>query len=244
MEYFWDTSGTIDPGMGFSHYDGVHLSWLAAFAVTVILCSLWYRKMREKSRSIFKKTLALAMIIMESLKILLLLLTDRFSWGYLPFHLCGVNIFLIIIHAWKPSRLLDNFLYLVCIPGALAALLFPNWTDLPVANIYHIHSSTIHILLVLYPLMQAVNGKLDLQLKMIPKALGLLVLMAIPIYGLNLLLGTNFMFLMHADPGNPLALFEEMWGNHLYGFPVIIAAVVVVMYAPVVCRQKLKRERK
>lgn len=244
MEYFLDTSETIDSGMGFSHYDGVHLGWLAAFAVTVILCSLWYRKMSEKGRGILKKTLALAMIIMEGLKIGLLVLTDRFSWGYLPFHLCGINIFLIIAHAWKPSRLLDNFLYLVCIPGALAALLFPNWTALPVANIYHIHSSIIHILLVLYPLMQAVNGKLDLQMKMIPGVLGLLALMAIPIYGLNLLLGTNFMFLMRVDAGNPLALFEEMWGNHLYGFPVIIAAVVVVMYAPIVYRQKLKRTRK
>ena len=54
----------------------------------------------------------------------------------------------------------------------------------------------------------------------------------------NLLLDTNYMFLMYADPGNPLYLFEQMWGNHLYGFPVLITAVLVVMYTPIVLLQK------
>lgn len=238
MKYFWDTSETIAAGLGFTHFDGVHLTWLGLFVIAIVACTLWFGKMSQRGRDAFKRTLALSMVVMEALKILLLVLTDRFRWGYLPFHLCGINIFLIVAHAWKPTRLLDNFLYLICIPGALAALLFPNWTALPVTNIYHIHSSIVHILLVMYPAIQALNGKLDLDAKMVPKCLGLLVLMAIPIYGLNLLLGTNFMFLMRADAGNPLALFEQMWGSHLLGFPVIIAAVVVVMYLPVVARRK------
>lgn len=241
MQYFWDTGETIAPGLGFSHYDALHLSWLAIFVAVILVCCLWFKKMDDHGRSILKKTIALSMLIMEVLKILLQLFTGRFLWGYLPFHLCGINIFLIIVHAWKPSRMLDNFLYLVCIPGAMAALLFPTWTSLPLANVYHIHSNVVHILLVLYPLMQAVNGELDLKLRYIPRALGLLVLMAIPTYGLNLLLDTNFMFLMRADPGNPLGLFEKMWGSHLLGFPVIIAGVVIVMYLPVVFQNKLKR---
>lgn len=241
MEHFWDTAETVASGVGFSHYETVHLGWLAVFAVTIVVCGVWFGKMGRKGRDIFKKTIALALIIMEGLKILLLALTGRFLWDYLPLHLCGINIFLIVAHAWKRSRILDNFLYLVCIPGALAALLFPNWTALPLANIYHIHSSIVHILLVLYPLMQAVNGELQLDVKMMPKTLGLLVLMAIPIYGLNLLLDTNFMFLMYADSTNPLYWFGQNWGSHLLGFPVIIAAVVVVMYLPVVLSRKLKK---
>jgi len=241
MEYFLDSAETITPGLGFSHFDGVHLAWLGLFVISIVVCTVWFKKMNQRGRDVFKKTIALSLIIMEVLKISLLALTGRFRWGYLPFHLCGINIFLIVAHAWKPTRLLDNFLYLICIPGALAALLFPNWTALPVRNIYHIHSSIVHILLVMYPLVQALNGTLDLDVKMVPKCLGLLVLMAIPIYGLNLLWGTNFMFLMRADAGNPLVLFEQMWGSHLLGFPVIIAAVVVVMYLPIFVRNRKKK---
>ena len=58
--------------------------------------------------------------------------------------------------------------------------------------------------------------------------------MAIPIYIVNLLLDTNFMFLMSASAGNPLYLFQQLWGSHLLGFPVITAGVLVVMYGPIV----------
>ena len=47
---------------------------------------------------------------------------------------------------------------------------------------------------------------------------------------INLLFDTNFMFLMEVDEGNPLYYFEQAFGNHLIGFPVIIAGVILVMY--------------
>ena len=76
-----------------------------------------------------------------------------------------------------------------------------------------------------------------------PKCLGLLALMAIPIYGLDLLLDANFMFLMYADTGNPLYWFGENWGSHLLGFPPIIAGVMIVMYLPLELYRKLKKEK-
>lgn len=238
MTFFWDTAETIANGVGFSQFGSIHLLWLVVFAGICVMGCWAYRKMGDRGRRTLRIGVALSMPIMEAMKILLLAVTGRFLWGYLPLHLCGINIFLIVYHAWKPGQVLDNFLYLVCIPGALAALLFPNWTALPLNNIYHIHSFAVHILLVLYPLMQAVNGKLRLDIRAVPKVLGILVLMAIPIYGLNLLLDTNFMFLMWASEGNPLYWFDQNWGSHLLGFPVIIAAVVIVMYLPVVARRK------
>lgn len=243
MEYFLDTAETIAPGQGFSHFGPIHLGWLIVFLVTIVANYFWYHKMGEVGRSRWKKTIAVSLLTGEVLKIGLLLLTGRFLWTYLPLHLCGINIFLIVIHAWKPSRLLNNFLYTVCIPGAMAALLFPNWTTLPLANIYHFHSSIVHILLVMYPLIPALTGELHPSAKAIPRCLGLLVLMAIPIYGLNLLLDTNFMFLMYADPGNPLYWFGQNWGNHLLGFPVLITAVMIVMYVPMELWRKLHNRK-
>ena len=35
------------------------------------------------------------------------------------------------------------------------------------------------------------------------------------------------MFLMYAPEGNPLYWFQQTFGNHFIGFPVLIAAVVV-----------------
>jgi uncharacterized membrane protein YwaF len=95
----------------------------------------------------------------------------------------------------------------------------------------------------MYPIVLAAAGELTPTYKQLHKYLGLLVLMAIPIYIVNLLLDTNFMFLMSADPGNPLYIFEQLWGSHLLGFPVIIAGVLLVMYVPMELWRHFKNKR-
>lgn len=40
----------------------------------------------------------------------------------------------------------------------LAALLFPNWATLPFPNLMHLHSFTVHALLVAYPVMLLLAG--------------------------------------------------------------------------------------
>ena len=84
----------------------------------------------------------------------------------------------------------------------------------------------------MYPLVLAVNGVLKPSAKGIPKCLGLLVILAGVALVANLIFDTNFMFLMEADKGNPLYAFEQLFGNHLIGFPILISAVLVIMYVP------------
>lgn len=189
----------------------------------------------------WKLTVAGLLLLDECFKWIVLLVGKRVSWSYLPLHLCSMNLFFVVWHVWKPSRFLDNFLYTVCVPGAFAALLFPSWLSLPVSSAMHIHSFTTHILLVLYPLVLTVSGEMKPDWRMIPQCIGLLIALAVPIFGLNRLLGTNFMFLMYAEPGNPLYLFEQMWGNHLLGFPVMIAGVLMIMHLPIALYRKRKK---
>lgn len=232
MDNFFQTSDSIPDGIGFSHFDMLHITWLLVFLSILILSAAHYHKLDSLRRNRWKKTVAILLVADEIFKIAVLLATDQYEPGYLPLHLCSINIFVISLHAWKPSETLGNFLYTVCIPGTMAALLFPNWTKLPLLNAMHIHSFTVHILLALYPIVLVANGELKPRLSGVPKSLGLLMLMVIPVYFVNLLLDTNFMFLMFADKGNPLFWFGEHWGSHLWGFPVITAGVLLVMYGP------------
>lgn len=240
MQYFMDTTETIPEGVGFPHFGTVHLVWLAVFLILTVSCCLLYRRLSDKGRRVWRIVIAGLLVLDEIYKDVMLILGNRFLPDYLPLHLCSINIILIAIHAWKPSRLLSGYLYTVGIPGAMAALLFPSWTSLPLGNFMHWHSFTVHILLALYPLVLAVAGDLRPEVSKLPLYLGLLIAMAVPIYGVNLLLNTNFMFLMFADPGNPLYLFEQLWGSHLLGFPVIIVGVLIVMYVPLIIFRKMR----
>lgn len=242
MEYFWYTEEIIPDGLGFSHFDGFHLSWLAAGAIAILISCLVYRKLDAKKRSIFRKTIAVLLIADELFKLIPMFFMGTFMVKYLPFHLCSVNLFVIAWHAWKPNKTMDNFLYTVCIPGALAAMLFCTWTELPVRNYIVIHSFTVHILLILYPVVLTSAGEIKPELREVPKSLLLLMGLACVALVLNLLWDTNFMFLMRSDKGNPLEWFKNAWGDHRLGFPVLIAAVIVLMHAPIqICRKLKKR---
>lgn len=238
---FLQTIETIPEGRGFPLFGKLHLIWLLVFVLMAVGCSIWYRKLGQDSRRRWRRIVAALMIADELFKIIVLVIGHNYNFTYLPLHLCSINIFLILWHAIKPNRLLGNFLYTVCIPGAMAALLFPSWSSLPITSGMHIHSFTVHILLALYPIVLTAAGEIRPTLRQLPLCLGLLAVLAAFAYGVNVLLDTNFMFLMYAEEGNPLAWFGANWGSHLLGFPVIMAGVILVMYLPIVlCRRGKK----
>ena len=151
MQYFLDTTGTIPENVGFHHYDAVHITWLIAAVLFTTVMSVVYRRQDDDKRAKTRKALAVALVIDELWKMFWLTVGHRYELEYLPFHLCSINIFIIAYHCLRPNKTLDNFLYIVCIPGALAALLFPSWASLPPLNFMHLHSFTVHTLLVAYP---------------------------------------------------------------------------------------------
>lgn len=241
MNYFLDTVETIPAGVGFAHFGGLHLAWLGISALICVVCCLHYRTLSQKGRAIWRWVIAGLLIADELYKQICLVIGGNWLWDYLPLHLCSINIFLAVAYTIRPTKTLGNFLYTVCIPGALAALLFPSWSSLPLANFMHTHSFTVHMLLVLYPLALAVGGDIRPEAKQIPKCLALLVAIAAIIWFMNPLLDTNFFFLAYADEGNPLYIFQQLWGSHLLGFPVIIAGVLIVMHLPIILARKLRK---
>ena len=95
-----------------------------------------------------------------------------------------------------------------------------------------------------YPLLLVSTDQVSTDLRSAFQGVGLLVAMAIPVYGLNLLWDTNFMFLMRPDSGNPLELFEKLLGSHLWGFPILLPIVILIMYIPIFLLKKHKSRAK
>ncbi len=242
MQYFFDTVGTIPEGVGFSYFDGTHLFWLGLFALLTVASCFYYRGLGEKGRQVWRRVIALLIVADELYKQIGLIAFGNWTPSYLPLHLCSINIFLIAYHALRPNNTLGNFLYTVCIPGALAALLFPTWTELPMANFMHTHSFSVHILLALYPIVLTAGGDIRPEVRLIPRCLLLLLAMAIPVGLLNPLLDSNYFFLASVEKGNPLYIFQQIFGHHYVGFPILIAAVLLVMHGPIVIYKKLHKK--
>ena len=238
---FFKTKDSIPDNLGFSTFGITHIIWLVIGVLLCVGACFIYKRLSPRRQKIMLTVLGAYIFIQEMLKNVVVAAIGEFGWGYLPFHLCGINILLIAFDIIKPTKIVRGFLYYFCIPGAALALLFPNWTQMPVLNFFHLHSFTIHILLVMYPLMLVTSGQIKIDLKAALKSLILLVALAIPVYFLNLLWDTNFMFLMRPDSGNPLEMFEKLLGSHLWGFPILLPVVLCIMYLPVLITNKIKR---
>ena len=235
---FFATKETIPQGVGFETFGAVHIFWLLGGLLFFVVSCFFFRKLSGDMQKKVLRWLGIFIFLTEVVRDLILAGLGAFTWEYLPLHLCGINILLIAFDAVKPTKIVRSFLYYFAIPGAALALLFPNWTVLPFWNLFHINSFTIHILLVLYPLLLVTGGLVSTELKDACKSTALLIAMAIPIYFLNLLWDTNFMFLMQPDSGNPLEFFQQTLGSHLWGFPILLPVVVFIMYLPARLRRK------
>lgn len=233
MEHFLDTERTIGKGLGFDMFGGVHLAWLAVTVLVIFLSCLHYRRLTDTGKDRWKKTVALFLIADEIFKLVLLFVGGNFTKNYLPLHLCNINIMVIAFHAWKPNDKVGNFLYAICVPATAAALLFPGWEKLPVLNFMHLHSFTLHIMLAMYPIVLTVNGEIKPRLKTIPACLGMLLVLAAAVFCVNLVLDTNYFYLMEAPKGNPLYWFYQVWGNHRLGYPFLVGGALMIMYLPV-----------
>ncbi len=243
FSHFLYSSDSIPDGFGFSLFSPLHLFWLFLCAAVAVGCCILYKKLKPKGRRKMLWVMTALLVGDEIWKLVWLLSLGLFTHSYLPFHLCSINIFLILFFALKPNETVGNFLYVICIPTTTAALLFPTWTKLPFWNFMHLHSFSVHILLLVIPLMLTVGGDIKPSLRRLPASLLLLLAVALFAKGANMLWRTNFMFLESVDDGNPLKLFETLWGSHYYGYPILGGLMIAVMYTPILILQKLKKKK-
>ncbi len=231
MNPFLATKANIPEGYGHALFSIPHILTLIFSAVLIYIASRFYRNSDEKKRTVIKRTIAFLLIADELVKDVNAILTGQWEWSLLPLHLCSVNIFIILYESFSDSDTAKNYLYAVCIPGAISALIFPSWlTSLPYFGLMSLHSWSVHILLLMYPVLLLSGGfipdwhKFCRMRVIIPFALFLAF-----DYFFNYAFNTDFFFLREGGEGNPLSFFESVLPNYLY--IAFIVALLILMVA-------------
>ncbi len=233
--YFFTPEQEIPSDVGFSLYGPEHIPALVILAIlSAVIVTLGCR-MTKRSRGLLLKVLAALMVAMEVIKDLVLGNMGSFSVGYLPLHLCSLDMFICLYAAWHPdSDGAGQLVWALCLSGGMAALLFPDWTRFPVIHFQSIHSFVYHAMLVQFSLISVITGQIRPRVERLWKVLLFLVIAAVPIYGINVVLHTNYMFLLEPVSGTPLELCARLpgqWG-YLLGYLILAAAILVVLTLP------------
>ena len=241
LNYFFINSINIQEqglDIGFELYCPGHLLWLAAIAAAAGAAAYYYRKMNSGQRLKTKRFFAVALLLFEAIKDLVLVIMGISLKGYLPLHLCGLAIFNMLYDAFGKNRHISaQLLAYAFMPGAVSALLFCNWTEYPLFSFMCIHSFVFHGWILIYFVMLYAAGEIRTDYKGLWQTAEILVVIAIPIYILNNVIGENYLFLSEASEGSPLVFLWNVFGvrfgrpGYVISFAVLAVAVFHVLYA-------------
>ncbi|MBR5120985.1 MAG: TIGR02206 family membrane protein [Oscillospiraceae bacterium] len=200
-KYFWYSNKMLEKledtegiELGFEHFDETHIILLIIATAIIGACTYLFSKLGVHGRTVMLNVISVLMVADELVKHIGNLALDSWTVHYLPLHLCSVNIFICVAYTITKNKSLSKLLYCFGAPGAFLALLLPSWTNQPVLNFMHLHSYTIHILLLLFPILLVVDGYRP-TIKDVPKCFMCIVIYAIPLYFINKLLDTDFLFI-------------------------------------------------
>ena len=167
MEYFWRQQDDIPQGLGYQLFGTTHFISVILTLAGVFLLVRIFSKLENERQERWLKAIPLIMLSMELFKDGFLLSVNRFGLGYLPLHICSIGIFIFLLNEFLPWRkageILGEIAFIVIMPASFAALLFADWTIYyPVWNFMNLYSYIWHGLLILYPVLKAMKGKLFL----------------------------------------------------------------------------------
>ncbi|MFJ7735392.1 TIGR02206 family membrane protein [Lysinibacillus sp. NPDC097287] len=225
---------------GFRLFDWYHMSWLMLTAIVIFILYKIYSQVGLEKRRKIRVIWALVILMLECIKNLVLVGQDAFWYGSLPFHLCGLGIFIVLAHALLKGNSMDMLLYCLTMPGAFMSLLTPDWTDVSAFNYLHFHSFLFHLLLFAYPVTMLKAKELQLSIRKMWQPIVFLCVTVPFVYVLNVVWGTNFMFVNKAAEGTPLMLLEQYLGEQYYiiGFIGLVIIFWIILLLPIIICKK------
>ena len=222
-------------GDGFQLFGAVHLTALVlTVAATIGVCLLCRRLNRDRQWVLFR-LIVVTVLMLELVRQFSFPLVHGHYWlKHLPLHMCGLILFIEAIHMHKPNKFTGEIIYSLGLPGAIAAMLFPDWTLYPIFHFYPLQSFVIHALHIVLAVAMLTSGNLVPSAKNLWRPAVFLLLILPPLFALNRATGTNFFFLNAGSEGSPLEVLIDIFGNPGFILPYagILAVLWLFMYLP------------
>ena len=248
MDEFWQSAAAADPGLGWELFSPVHFIWLAICAALTTAAAFTYRMCGGKGRKIFRLVIAVLLLVNLVSDQIFLIVTEQWTLFNLPLHMCCFGSYVIMAHAFMPkdNKTLAGLVYALALPGAILAMLTPNWSNLPVVNFAAFQSWFFHIMMIMYAVMLLAGGYVP-SFVHIRKAIIPMLLVITALFVLNKLIDTDFLFMNGGKSVIWVSMLAQTLGiyGYLFIFPTIMALLWTAMFLPFDLHRlkKLKKTR-
>ncbi len=214
----------------FAAYDFEHYLLLTGF---LLFGYLFFRILSSYSRPVQQKILlglALLLSATQLLKVPMNMYLGIFDpQNDIPLHLCNFLPFILIwVYATGSRKVLGTVFFWIVL-GVSQANLTPS-VEFSLFHYDAIRYWMVHMGLVLLALYPAVIWKWDLKRNDLFRTVGWLNVAAAIIYGLNLILNSNYMYLMAKPPGTTFFSILPAWPTYILVLEVILVVWSVMVY--------------
>ncbi|MEL4106553.1 TIGR02206 family membrane protein [Oscillospiraceae bacterium WX1] len=209
----------------FKSFGAIHItSLLFPIVLIAIFIFLGLKAKTDRKRRLLRYILAVLIIVIRGTRYVMDVYYGVFEWtDLLSLHICHIDLVVLVICLVRPNKALFNFCFLVGIPFALSVALFPGRNHpapgIPRAVLFIMS----HMMLVAGALYLAIVERLKPSLGGLIRLAVLGNVCLIPVYLVNRIFGTNYLYLMEAPKGTvivPLA--------HVFGWPGYVAVLDAV----------------
>ncbi len=230
--YYFTYWNDLPADSGYPLFGAVHIAWLLGIAAAIAVCAVCFLRLGEVGRRRFLRALAVIALAMEAYREVVLIATGAWEFQNLPLHLCGMAIFFEALFAFLPCTFLGEMTCAACLPGAAAALLFPDWLRYPTLNYMNLHGFILHGILCLMPILVLISGQYRPRIRRAWMPLVFLAAAAAILYPINARKGSNFMFINYPSLGSPFAAVYAAHGYaaYLVVYVAVVAGVILAMY--------------
>ncbi|MCL2736655.1 MAG: TIGR02206 family membrane protein [Propionibacteriaceae bacterium] len=234
FDNFFTAPNAAPASLAFGQFTLAHLVTLAVLAVGVAALVWAYVKADTTRRRTMRLVVGISVLLLELvLRQGIFLALDMYTPDILPLHACAVVTFCVFIDSVKANSWTREFIYAVGTWGPLCAVIFPNWDQQPIFNLYTWQAFIIHALLFAYALMIIVSKEFRPSAKNLWKVVIIMAVFVTASIIVNTRLGTNFWFLNTGAPGSPLQPIQDLAGPaYLPVLAVLVAILWTIMYLP------------
>ena len=235
MDQFLRYESELAPGSGFALWSLPHILWLLILGLIAAVALLAARRCGGSGKRVIRRTFAVCALLMQVLPAIVIMWKGMYSRYTLPLHICSLASYAVCAHALfvEKSVILSELLFFPFLPGAICALLFPDWTMYPPYSFFSAAGFLVHGAIIIYILLCLDESIIAPSVRRWPIPIAFLVLYAGIMLPFDRAFGVNYGFLNIASPGSPLVWLADSFGvgiGYYISYGAIVLGVMAVWY--------------
>ena len=232
LNEFFTYETNLPGGVGFGMFHIGHFVWLGIILVGIVGIMKWYHVSLEKRKRRMEVIVSGSLVLWIVLRAVYIgILHENFLYE-LPLHLCSMAGILCAIHCVTHWEWLGQVLYTLCLPGAVLAMLFPDWSFYPAIHFITVEAFLFHMGIVVYVSFLLYSREIVPSIRKVWQVILFLVIVVTPIYFFDRVYHVNYMFVNWPSPGSPLEWIAGFMGNpgYLVGYAILAITCIIFMY--------------